>query len=213
MSDNPQLQHNAITVAFKRSGTHTLPLPKYSTEGSAAFDLAACLTRPTKLIRSDSSLTYVEPYHSRLFINNAASGVDTFGIRAGQIDLENFISQNPDPANGSLSLIIEPGDTITVSLGFHVDFPQGFVLLLAVRSSMSKKGISLANNVGIIDSDYRGELLAALRNDTKERIKIEHGERIVQGLLVPVVQAKIVETDNLSETARGEGGFGSTGKM
>jgi dUTP pyrophosphatase len=148
-----------------------------------------------------------------LFINNAASGVDTFGIRAGQIDLENFISQNPDPANGSLSLRIEPGDTITVSLGFHVDFPQGYVLLLAVRSSMSKKGISLANNVGIIDSDYRGELLAALRNDTKERIKIEHGERIVQGLLVPVVQAKIVETDNLSETARGEGGFGSTGKM
>lgn len=106
---------------------------------------------------------------------------------------------------------ILPGETKPIALGVRVAVPPGHVGLLVVRSSLGKQGMTLANGVGVIDSDYRGELHAVLANLGPERFRIARGDRVAQVVVVPCVQeAELVE--QLDATPRGEGGFGSTGK-
>lgn len=110
-----------------------------------------------------------------------------------------------------------PGVRCMVPTGFAVEIPIGHVGLLAVRSSLSKHGIALANGVGIIDCDYRGEVLVNLRNFTdwtnEEAVPfvLNRGDRIAQLLIIPVLRPRVLEEATLSDTARGAGGFGSTG--
>lgn len=90
--------------------------------------------------------------------------------------------------------------------------PEGYVGLICARSGMAcKMGLAPANKVGVIDSDYRGEFLVALYNHGAESRTISHGDRIAQLVVVPVLHPVFEETDELSETLRGTGGFGSTG--
>lgn len=96
--------------------------------------------------------------------------------------------------------------------GLAVEVPTGYVLLIYSRSGMGfNKGVRLANAVGVLDSDYRGELKVCLRNDGKEIANIRAGDRIAQGMLVKIDQWAIEEVEELSDTQRGAGGMGSTG--
>lgn len=131
-------------------------LPKRATEGSAGYDLSACLDEP---------------------------------------------------------LTILPGETekIPTGLSCAVEGAGDCVLLIYARSSTAtKKGLAPANCVGVVDSDYRGEVLVALRNHTQEAKTIEPGERIAQLVIAPVLLPEVEEASELTETERGAGGFGST---
>jgi dUTP pyrophosphatase len=105
---------------------------------------------------------------------------------------------------------LEQGEPHLFKLGFSVEIPEGHVAMICDRSSMGKKGVRVLG--GIIDAHYRGEWGVILINLTKKEIKIEPGDKIAQALLLPVVSGTVEETQDLSETQRGAGGFGSTGK-
>ncbi len=107
---------------------------------------------------------------------------------------------------------IGANETAIVHTGLAVEIPEGYVGLIFARSGLaSKKGLAPANKVGVIDSDYRGEIRVALHNDSKYMQSVEPYERIAQLVIVPYAAAAFVETEELSGTERGEGGFGSTG--
>lgn len=99
-----------------------------------------------------------------------------------------------------------------VPLGVAVEIPKGYVMLLIPRSSTWTTPLRMPNSVGVIDSDYRGEVCALLQNTHNLEWTAEAGERLVQGVIVPVPSVQIQEVEELSETSRGAGGFGSTGK-
>ncbi|MEA5136509.1 MAG: dUTP diphosphatase [Candidatus Fimivivens sp.] len=108
---------------------------------------------------------------------------------------------------------IMPGDTALLPTGLAVALPEGSVGLVFGRSGLGiRHGIVPANAVGVIDADYRGEILVGLTNHSAEPYIIIPGDRIAQLVIVPVLTPPIEEVMNLSDTARGEGGFGSTGK-
>lgn len=108
---------------------------------------------------------------------------------------------------------IEPGDTAWIPTGLALEVPQGCAGLIYARSSMGvKRGLAPANKVGVIDSDYRGEIRVVLLNHGKTAQTVEHGERIAQFLITPVLTPGYEEAAELTDTQRGTGGFGSTGK-
>ena len=109
-------------------------------------------------------------------------------------------------------LTLGAGETILVHTGLAVEIPTGFVGLVCARSGLAtKRGLAPANKVGVIDADYRGEIMVALHNHGHVEQVVEHGERIAQLILMPYLTATYEETDSLSDTVRGSGGFGSTG--
>ena len=99
-----------------------------------------------------------------------------------------------------------------ILLGISVEIPQGYMGLLVPRSSMSKTPLRCANSVGIIDADYRGELSIAYENISCSDYTIFRGDRIAQLIIVPIAIVDVEEAQTLSETERGDGGYGSTGK-
>lgn len=110
-------------------------------------------------------------------------------------------------------LTIEPGVTKLVRTGFAMEIPFGLVGLIYARSGLaSKKGLAPANKVGVVDCDYRGEVMVALHNHGQEAKTISHGERIAQMVIAPYITVDYTEAEQLSDTVRGEGGFGSTGE-
>ena len=110
------------------------------------------------------------------------------------------------------SVTVEAGKTVLVHTGVAMAIPEGYVGLVYARSGMaSKRGLAPANKVGVIDSDYRGEIMVALHNHGDAAQTIESGDRIAQLVIAPVVTAAFEETDDLDDTDRGAGGFGSTG--
>ena len=110
-------------------------------------------------------------------------------------------------------LSIAPGETKMCHTGIALAIPEGHVGLICARSGLSvKQGLAPANKVGVIDADYRGEVMVALHNHSAETRTVSHGDRIAQLLIMPVAQADFEEADTLPDTKRGAGGFGSTGK-
>ena len=110
-------------------------------------------------------------------------------------------------------VVIRAHETVMIKLGFAIEIPNGYAGLVFARSGLaSKRGIAPANKVGVVDSDYRGECMVALHNHTEKDVLVEGGERIAQLCIMPFLKAEFEETDELSETERGGGGFGSTGK-
>lgn len=99
-----------------------------------------------------------------------------------------------------------------IPLGIAVEIPKGHMGLLVPRSSMSKTPLRCANSVGIIDADYRGELSIAYENISCSDYTISRGDRIAQLIIVPIAIVDVEEAQTLSETERGDGGYGSTGK-
>lgn len=128
------------------------------------------------------------------FSSSAAAGADLFAI----LDAD---------------LLIAPGETVLVHTGLAMEIPEGFVGLIYARSGLaSKRGLAPANKVGVIDADYRGEIMVALHNHSLAAQTIANGERIAQMVISQVPVIEYDEVMELSDTIRGDGGFGSTGR-
>ena len=106
---------------------------------------------------------------------------------------------------------IPPHDHVKVGSGISVEIPSGYFGMLCPRSGLGKCGISLANTIGIIDSDFRGEISVLLKNNNDNHFRLEKGTRMAQLIIVPYISSEIEVVDDLEETVRGSGGFGSTG--
>ena len=111
------------------------------------------------------------------------------------------------------AVTIPAGKTVFIPTGLAMEVPKGCAGLIYARSSMgSKRGLAPANKVGVIDSDYRGQVMVALHNHSQEDQVVNPGERVAQLIITPVFTPGFREVDDLSETDRGSGGFGSTGR-
>ena len=111
------------------------------------------------------------------------------------------------------SVTIPAGKTVFIPTGIALEVPAGCGGLIYARSSMgTKRGLAPANKVGVIDSDYRGQVMVALHNHGQDDQVVQPNERIAQLLITPVFTPGFIEVDDLSDTARGTGGFGSTGR-
>lgn len=111
------------------------------------------------------------------------------------------------------AVTIHPGDSAWIPTGIALEVPKGCAGLIYARSSMGvKRGLAPANKVGVIDSDYRGEIRVVLFNHGKTPQTVESGERVAQFVITPVLTPGFEEVDELTDTDRGSGGFGSTGK-
>lgn len=111
-------------------------------------------------------------------------------------------------------LVFAPNETKLVHTGIAMEIPEGYVGLIYARSGIAtKRGLAPANKVGVIDSDYRGEIMVALHNHSGAESKIEAGERVAQIVITPYLTVNFVETNELDDTERGIGGFGSTGTI
>lgn len=111
------------------------------------------------------------------------------------------------------ALTIAPGETMFIPTGIALEVPQGCAGLIYARSGLAcKRGLAPANKVGVVDSDYRGEILVALHNHGTLVQNIENGERVAQFVITPVLTPAYEAVDTLSDTVRNAGGFGSTGK-
>lgn len=115
------------------------------------------------------------------------------------------------PGSFPVNISLPPGMRMMIKTGLAVELPKDTVLLIYPRSGLAaKQGITLANCVGVIDSDYRGEILISLTNQSNKPYVIKNGERVAQGIVHRLPAIKIVEADDLTATERGSGGFGST---
>ena len=135
---------------------------------------------------------------------NPNASIPTYGSSyAAGCDLSACIDQ---------AISIPPHTTIKVPTGLAIELSENTVGLIYARSGMAtKRHLAPANKVGVIDADYRGEIIVALHNHSEEAQTIEVGERIAQLVVAPFYHVEFEEVDELSETVRGEGGFGSTG--
>lgn len=130
--------------------------------------------------------TYGSPY---------AAGADLYALTGGQ------------------TITVASHETVFVHTGIALEIPEGYAGLIYARSGTAcKRGLAPANKVGVIDSDYRGEVMVALHNHASVAQTIEDGERIAQMVITPYLTVDFVESASLEDSARGEGGFGSTGK-
>lgn len=110
-------------------------------------------------------------------------------------------------------ITIQPGETVPIPIGIAIEVPVGYAGLVYARSGMAcKRGLAPANKVGVIDSDYRGELLVMLHNHGQQPQTVNSGDRVAQLVLTPVLTPRFDLVDELTDTDRGTGGFGSTGK-
>jgi dUTP pyrophosphatase len=117
-----------------------------------------------------------------------------------------------DIATVSDSVDITPGTSAVLKTDLAFEIPEGHVMMVYSRSGHGfKNGVRLANGTGVIDSDYRGELMVKLHNDGNRVFSVNRGDRIAQAMIVPVTQVAFENTQELSDTVRGTGGFGSTG--
>lgn len=143
-------------------------------------------TIPVKLLRSGAKLP--------TFGSAEAAGADLYACMEKEIT-------------------IAPGETAFIPTGLAMELPRGFVGLIYARSGLAcKYGLAPANKVGVIDSDYRGEFIVALYNHGREPRTVSHGERIAQLVVTPVLLPAYLEVEELNDTKRGGGGFGSTGR-
>ena len=126
--------------------------------------------------------------------SSAAAGADLYAILDGPLTLA-------------------AGQTVLVHTGLAMEIPAGFVGLVCARSGLAtKRGLAPANKVGVIDADYRGEIMVAMYNQSDKTQSVDAGERVAQLVIAPFLHADFEESAELCDTARGEGGFGSTGK-
>ncbi len=109
-------------------------------------------------------------------------------------------------------LEVKPHQTVLIPTGIALELPLGYAGLIYARSGLAtKKGLAPANKVGVVDCDYRGEVKVALHNHSEDKQTVSAGERVAQLVITPYITAEFIESDYLSETVRGAGGFGSTG--
>lgn len=118
-----------------------------------------------------------------------------------------------DIDNNTESLVIFPNQVRKIPTGFAIQAPEGTFAAIFARSGMAtNRGLAPANKVGVVDSDYRGEVIVALQNNSPEPQLIKHGDRIAQLVIIPYYVAELIEVNELDNTERGSDGFGSTDK-
>ncbi len=153
----------------------------------------------------------------RVYIGN---GLSSMKVKIKKLDSNAVIPTRGSEESAGMDLyscasdriIIMPHETVTIHTGIAVEFPKGIFGGIFARSGLScKKGLALANKVGVVDSDYRGEVIVALHNDSDVPQTIEPMERVAQLILLPYIPIELEEVEELSDTERGTGGFGSTG--
>ena len=111
------------------------------------------------------------------------------------------------------NVLIRPHTTVKIGTGLVIEPPKGYFAAIFARSGIAtKEGLRPANAVGVVDEDYRGEIIVALHNDSEETRIVEPGQRIAQLVFLPYIDGEFKEVDSLSETDRADGGFGSSGK-
>lgn len=133
--------------------------------------------------------------HAPTYGSEYAAGADLYALTNGE------------------TVRFSPGETKMIHTGLAVEIPVGYAGLVYARSGIAtKRGLAPANKVGVIDSDYRGEVMVSLHNHSNTEQEIADGERIAQLVIAPFLAAEFCECEELSDTLRGEGGFGSTGK-
>lgn len=133
--------------------------------------------------------------HAPTYGSEFAAGADLYALTGGE------------------TVRFKPGETKMIHTGIAVEIPEGYAGLVYARSGIAtKRGLAPANKVGVIDSDYRGEVMVSLYNHSNEEQEIADGERIAQLVIAPFLAVEFTECDELTNTQRGEGGFGSTGK-
>ena len=122
-------------------------------------------------------------------------------------------SAGADLYNLPASVEIAPHTTVLIHTGVATEIPEGYCGLIFARSGLAtKRGLAPANKVGVIDADYRGEIMVALHNHSDKAATVDPGERVAQLAIVPFLKAEFEEASELSDTVRGAGGFGSTGR-
>lgn len=172
---------NKIEIEIVKKDDAVLPL--YGTPYSSGFDLAAYL-----------KMTWEE--FAKLSYKFEKSFESYTVIQDGDYIVVNLL----------------PGKSIAIPTGLKMAIPENFELQVRPRSGLAiKKGLRLANSPGTVDSDFRGEITLLLYNDSEQPFKIEHGMKLAQGVICPVFQATWKTVEELSDTQRGEGGYGSTG--
>ena len=118
-----------------------------------------------------------------------------------------------DLYNLDTPVTVNPHETVLVHTGISVEIPEGYAGLIYARSGLaSKRGLAPANKVGVVDADYRGEVMVALHNHSEIPATVDAHERIAQLVVTPFLKVEYELADELSDTVRGEGGFGSTGR-
>jgi dUTP pyrophosphatase len=144
-------------------------------------------------------------------------------INASKIKVKKLTDTAKTPTKGSSkaagydlyadeSAVIKPGETRLISTGLSMALPEGTFGAIFARSGLAvKQGLRPANCVGVVDEDYRGTYMVALHNDSQDAAPVEQGDRIAQLVILPYVAANFIEVDELDDTDRGAGGFGSTG--
>lgn len=209
------MQHIQVPTVYLAG--HDQGSPQLATPGSAGFDLPAILTRACtdranqkrfvcwKGHRHDAWKMGSTPQEPRLDFDNVVQWLHN--VQPAEVQkikaMQEFPSQH-------LHLKINPGETIRVSLGIRTAIPEDKVILLYSRFSSAKKDYRLGNCVGVIDSDYRDEWFAAIKNTGTEVLVIQHGQRIVQGLIADRITADWPKVETLPPSQRA-GGYGSTG--
>ncbi len=114
--------------------------------------------------------------------------------------------------NNGKSIVIKSGETVLIHTGIALEIPNGYAGMIFARSGIStKRGLAPANKVGVIDSDYRGEIMVPILNHSGITQEIADGERIAQLIIMPYITANFIKAESLEDTDRSSGGFGSTG--
>lgn len=191
---------NGSVLKVKRLPNYgTLPLPTRGTAYSSGLDL------------------YVALEGVGVVAACGGCGVPVAGVRPTRLRLGSG-SSSCYPVTvlrtpgGPSFFVLEPGDRASIPLGLQVEIPLGYELQVRCRSGLAwKHGAVLVQGVGTVDADYRGELAALVINHGKDALVIQHGDRIAQAVVCPVILCSVEEVDELGETVRGSGGFGSTG--
>lgn len=189
--------------------------PEKETQGftldvtNASFDMpytGPVLAMPIQHYQIHTPIVLLPNAQMPEYKTDLASGMDCYAYLPEQLDQP----ETEDKVAGKLR--INPGAHELVSLGFKIAIPPGYELQIRPRSGMALKHyLTIRNTPGTIDADYRGEVKAMLANDGFTPYYLEHGERICQAVLVPVMQAALEPVEELPDTARGDGGFGHTG--
>lgn len=139
-------------------------------------------------------------------LNNRAAAPTRGSVAAAGLDLHAVVD------NGARARRITPGSTEKIGTGIAIEIPDGYFGAVFARSGLAtKQGLRPANCVGVIDSDYRGEVIVALHNDSMNDVTVRDGDRIAQLVILPYLVVHMNEVQELSDTERGAGGFGSTG--
>ena len=187
-------------------------IPVYATDGAAAADLCAALDEPVVLNPSERRLIPTGIAIAPDETSNGSRDVDD-SSRDTVDAAHDTVDSSRGTVDSSRGTVDSSRDTVDSSRG-TVDSASGasFAAIICARSGLaSRRGLALANGIGVVDADYRGEIMVSMINLGNEPVTIEPGERIAQLMFVPILHAEFIQSEVLPETARQAGGFGSTG--